>query len=52
MVRRNKDGPLNDWKPTNEIVTATINFAIATKGLEDRKEQGDSEEESEEGDDE
>ena len=48
----NKDGPLKDWKPTNEIVTATINFAIATKRLKDRKEQDDSEEENEEGDDE
>ena len=46
----NKDGPLKDWKPTNEIVTVTINFAIATKRLEDRKEQDDSEEENEEGD--
>ena len=27
----NKDGPLKDWKPTIEMVTATINFAIATK---------------------
>lgn len=41
-----------DWNPTNEIVTATINFAIATKRLEDRRKQGDSEEENEGGDEE
>lgn len=45
-----KDGPLKDWKPTTEMVTATINFAIATKRLEDRREKGDSEEEDDERD--
>lgn len=44
--------PLKDRKPTNEIVTAAVNFAIATKRLEDRREQDHSEEANEEGDDE
>lgn len=34
-----KGGPLKDWKPTNEMITATINFAIASKRLEDRRGQ-------------
>lgn len=42
--------PLKDRKPTNEIVTAAVNFAIATKRLEDRREQDHSEEVNEEGD--
>ena len=32
-----KDGALAKWKPTNEMVTATINFAIATDRLEDKR---------------
>ena len=34
-----KDGALAKWRPTNEMVTATINFAIATGRLEDRREE-------------
>lgn len=34
---------LTKWRPTNEMVTATIDFAIATGMLEDRrKEREDS----------
>ena len=39
------DGALAKWKPINEMVTATINFAIATGRLEDKREEreeGDS----------
>ena len=32
-----KDGALAKWKPTNEMVTATINFPIATGRLEDKR---------------
>ena len=39
----NNNRPLKDWKPTIEMVTDNINFAIATKRLEDRREQGNSE---------
>ncbi len=34
-----KDGTLAKWRPTNEMLTATINFAIATVRLEDRREE-------------
>ena len=34
-----KDGELAKWKPSNEMVTATINLAIATGRLEDRREE-------------
>ena len=34
-----KDGALAKWRPTIEMVTATINFAIATGRLEDRREE-------------
>ena len=38
-----KDGDVVKWKPANEMVTATINFAMATGRLEyKRKERGDS----------
>ena len=38
-----KDGDAAKWKPANEMVTATINFAIATGRLEDkRKGRGES----------
>lgn len=47
-----KDGDLEKWRPAKEIITATINFAIATGRLEDRRsreddwdENGDSESE-------
>lgn len=40
---------LKDWKTTIEMVTAPINFAIATNKLEDRREQDDSEEENNSG---
>ena len=32
-----KDGDAAKWKPANEMVTATINFAIATGRLEDKR---------------
>lgn len=39
-----KDGDAAKWKPASEMVIATINFAIATGRLEDRrKERGGSE---------
>ena len=34
-----KDEALVKWRPTNEMVTATINFAIVTDRLEDRREE-------------
>ena len=34
-----KYGALAKWRPTIEMVTATINFAIATGRLEDRREE-------------
>ena len=34
-----KNGALAKWKPTNEMVTATINFAIAPGRLEDKREE-------------
>lgn len=47
-----KDGDLEKWRPAKDIITATINFAIATGRLEDRRsreddwdENGDSESE-------
>lgn len=32
-----KDGEVVKWKPANDMVTATINFAIATGRLEDKR---------------
>ena len=44
-----KDGNAAKWKPANEMVTATINFAIATGRLEDkRKGRGESNDEQSE----
>ena len=44
-----KDGDAAKWKPANEMVTATINFAIATGRLEDkRKGRGESNDEQSE----
>ena len=44
-----KDGDAAKWKPANEMVTATINFAIATDRLEDkRKGRGESTDEQSE----
>ena len=40
-----KDGPLDKWSPTIAMVSATINFAIATGRLEDRSSEGDEESE-------
>ena len=34
-----KDGELQGWKPSQEMVTATIKFAIATERLGDKKEE-------------
>ena len=34
------------WRPTNEMVTATINFAIATGRLEDRREEREESDDS------
>ena len=42
-----KDGPLDKWTPSTAMVSATVNFAIATGRLEDRKDE-ENEEESEE----
>lgn len=33
-----RDGDAAKWKPANEMVTATTNFAIATGKLEDKRE--------------
>ena len=45
-----KDGEVAKWKPANDMVTATINFAIATGRLEDqrkgRNERSDEQSES------
>lgn len=41
-----KDGELAKWKPINEMVTATINFVIATGWLEDRREEREESEDS------
>ena len=41
-----KDGPLDKWTPHYSMVSATINFAIATGRLEDRRDEN-SEEDSE-----
>ena len=45
-----KDGHLDKWTPRTTMVSATINFAIATGRLEDRSKEC-SEEESEEEED-
>lgn len=46
-----KDGNAAKWKPANKMVTATINSAIATNRLEDkrkrRRESNDEQSESE-----
>ena len=45
-----KDGPLDRWTSHTAMVSATINFAIATGRLEDRSIERGEEEESEEED--
>ena len=46
-----KDGDAAKWKPANEMVTATINFAIATGRREDRRKgRGESNDEQSESD--
>ena len=37
---------LAKWRPTNEMVTANINFAIATGRLEDRREEREESDDS------
>lgn len=39
LSNERKDGMLLDWKPSQEIVSATIKFAIATHRLSDQKEE-------------
>lgn len=41
-----KDGVLAKWRPINEMVTATINFAIATGSLEDSREEREESDDS------
>lgn len=36
---KRKDGTLQGWKPSQEMVSATIKFAIATHRLSDKKEE-------------
>ncbi len=43
-----KDGPLDKWIPHYSMVSATINFAIATGRLEDHRDENSDEEEEEE----
>ena len=43
-----KDGPLDKWTPSTVMVSATINFAIATGRLEDRRDEQNEEESEEE----
>lgn len=45
---KRKDGPLDRWTPQTAMVSATINFAIATGRLEDRRNKHDEEESEEE----
>ncbi len=41
-----KDGPLQSWKPTQEMISATIKFALATNRLSDEIEEIPAEEDS------
>ena len=44
-----KNGDAAKWEPANEMVTATINFAIATGRLKDKREgRGESNDEQSE----
>ena len=45
-----KDGHLDKWTPQTAMVSATINFAIATGRLEDRSKECNEEESEEEKD--
>ena len=44
-----KDGPLDKWTPHTAMVSATINFAIATGWLEDWSDEQSEEKSEEEG---
>lgn len=47
MVRRaERWGVLAKWRPTNEMVTANINFAFAMGRVEDRREESEESDDS------
>lgn len=52
MVKRAEDEVLTKWRSTNEIITATINFAIITGRLENRREKKEEREERDNSDNE
>lgn len=44
-----KDGPIDERAPSKAVISATINFIIATGWLEDCSHEGDEETEDESG---
>lgn len=43
-----KDGPLDEWKPSISMISATINFAVVPGWLQDRSDEQSEEEPEEE----